>query len=389
MQKTTKLTIGIDATNIRGGGGVTHLVELFRVINPLDYGVNRVVVWGGKSILNALEDRPWLSKLNPQALNQGLLKRSLWQRFRLSQAARDEGCDLLFVPGGSYTGNFQPVVTMSQNLLPFEMPELRRYGWTLFALKLLLLRLTQSRSFRKADGVIFLTEYARNVVLRVTRELHGQACVIPHGLNPRFNQAPKVQRSIADYDDANPYRVLYVSIIDQYKHQWNVVEAVAALRQQGFPVVLDLVGPAYLPALRRLNVTIDRLDLDRRWVYCHGVIPYADLHAMYAAVDAGIWASTCETFGIILLEAMASGLPIACSNRGPMPDVLGFGGVYFDPEQASDIARALRELIESPSLRTELAQVSYQKAQQYSWQRCSDETFGFLSAVAQEYKRCN
>jgi len=44
----------------------------------------------------------------------------------------------------------------------------------------------------------------------------------------------------------------------------------------------------------------------------------------------------------ILVEAMASGLPIACSNRGPMPEVLGDAGVYFDPEDPHDIARALR-----------------------------------------------
>ncbi len=383
------MIIGIDAANLRGGGGVTHLVELLRALQPTGFGIKRVVVWGSSSTLNALECRSWLTKCNPEALNKGLLSRTVWQCFRLSQAARTEGCDVLFVPGGSFAGNFQPIVTMSQNLLPFEMSELRRYSWTLFALKLLLLRLTQSRTFRKADGVIFLTEYARDVVLRVTRKLHGQICIIPHGLNPRFNQAPKVQRSIADYDDANPYRVLYVSIIDHYKHQWHVVEAFAVLRQQGFPIVLDLVGPAYPPALRRLNATIDRLDPDRRWVHYHGAIPYADLHAIYAAVDAGIWASTCETFGIILLEAMASGLPIACSSRGPMPEVLGAGGIYFDPEQTADIAGALREMIESPTLRAELSQVSYQKAQQYSWQRCADETFGFLSEIAQEYKGGN
>jgi glycosyltransferase involved in cell wall biosynthesis len=388
-QRKHPLVIGIDATNMRGGGGVTHLVELLSAINTLDYGIDRIVVWGGKFTLSALKDRPWLTKCNTPALDKGLLQRTLWQRFRLSQAARGEGCDLLFVPGGSYAGNFQPVVTMSQNLLPFEMYELRRYGWNLFTLKLLLLRLTQSRSFRKANGVIFLTKYARDIVLRVTGKLGGQTCLVPHGLNPRFNQAPKLQRAIADYDDANPYRVLYVSIIDQYKHQWHVVEAVAALRQQGLPIVLDLVGPNYPPALKRLNATIARFDPDQRWVNYHGAIPYANLHTMYASVDAGIWASTCETFGIILLESMASGLPIACSNRGPMPEVLGAGGIYFDPEQANDIARALRELIESPQLRTDLARVSYQKAQQYSWQRCADETFGFLKKVAQEYKGNN
>ena len=64
-----------------------------------------------------------------------------------------------------------------------------------------------------------------------------------------------------------------------------------------------------------------------------------------------------------------------------MPEVLGEAGIYFSPEQPEDIARALHELIKSPSLRTKLAQASYTAAQQYSWQRCADETFGFLARV--------
>ena len=387
MDKVKPYTIGIDATNLRAGGGVTHLMELLRAVQPAQQHIDRIVVWGGKPTLKALEAQPWLSKCNPPASDKGLLQRTFWQRYRLSQAARDEGCDVLFVPGGSYAGNFHPVVTMSQNLLPFEMHELRRYGWTFFTLKLLLLRWVQSRSFQKTDGVIFLTEYARDVVLRVTRRLRGQTCIVPHGLNPRFNKAPKLQRVIAEYDDAHPYRVLYVSIIDQYKHQWHVVEAVAALRKLGFPIVLDLVGPAYPPALKRLNQTIDRLDFERRWVHYQGAIPFNELHLRYAQADLGLFASSCENMPNILLETMASGLPIACSNRGPMPEVLGQAGVFFNPEQPEDIARALRELIELPQTRTELARASFERAQAYSWVRCAEETFRFLVGVIQQQKK--
>ncbi len=372
------ITIGIDAANLRRGGGVTHLVELLASVQPSSYGIDRVVVWGGQLTLNALADRPWLDKQCPPALDKGLLQRSLWQRYRLSQAARDAGCDLLFVPGGSYVGNFHPVVTMSRNMLPFEWRELKRYGCSLMTIKLLLLRLTQSRTYRNVDGLIFLTDYARQTVLEVTGSLGAKCTIIPHGLNSRFNQLPKQQREITDYDDLNPFRVLYVSIIDEYKHQWNVVEAIAALRQEGLPVVLDLVGPAYPSALKRLNQTIDRLDVDRSWVRYHGPISFSDLHLQYAQADLGLFASSCENMPNILLETMAAGLPIACSNRGPMPEVLGDSGVYFDPEQFVDIARALRDLIVTSELRAMLAQKSYHLAQQYSWQRCANETSRFL-----------
>ncbi len=378
-----KVTVGIDATNLRRGGGVTHLVELLRVAQPASYGVERVIVWGGQFTLNALDDRSWLDKLNPTALEKDLLQRTLWQRFRLSHAARNAGCDVLFVPGGSYAGDFHPVVNMSRNLLPFEWNELKRYGWSIFSLKLLLLRLTQSYSYKKTDGLIFLTDYARQAVFRVAGKLQANTATIPHGLNLRFQQAPKPQRAISDYDEVNPFRVLYVSIIDQYKHQWFVVRAIAILRKEGFPIVLDLVGPAYPPALKRLEQTIAHLGSDRSWVRYHGSVPFNELHLRYSEANLGLFASSCENMPNILLETMASGLPIACSNRGPMPEMLGDSGIYFDPVQPADIARALRELIESPQLRSKLAAASYQRSQQYSWQRCADETFKFLTTFAQ------
>ena len=379
-------TIGFDATNLRRGGGVTHLIELLSAAEPEKYDITRVVVFGGRETLAKLPDRAWLEKINPPDLDKGLLRRTFWQRFKLAGAGRAAGCDVLFAPGGSYSANFHPVVTMSQNLLPFEWAELRRYGWSLLALKLLLLRWVQSQTFRRVDGVIFLTEYARQVVLRVTGPLSAATTIIPHGLNSRFKIGPRAQRPASEYSNAKPYRILYVSIIDQYKHQWQVVEAVAALRQEGFPASLDLVGPAYPSALARLQETLTRLDPDGSWVRYHGAIPFESLHQYYADADAGLFASSCENLPNILLETMASGLPIACSNRGPMPEVLGAGGVYFDPEDSEEIAYALQNLIQSPSLRAELSERSYRQAQRYSWQRCADETFQFLAALAKKKK---
>ena len=113
-------------------------------------------------------------------------------------------------------------------------------------------------------------------------------------------------------------------------------------------------------------------------------IPFNELHLRYAEADLGLFASSCENMPNILLETMASGLPIACSKRGPMPEVLGQAGVLFNPEQPEDIARALRESIESPQTRTELARASYGRVQEYSWLRCADETFRFLARIARE-----
>jgi len=79
---------------------------------------------------------------------------------------------------------------------------------------------------------------------------------------------------------------------------------------------------------------------------------------------------------------MAAGLPIACSDRGPMPEILGDGGVYFDPENAESISDAILALTTSVELRERTARTAQARARQYSWVRCADETFGFLGRIA-------
>ncbi|MBU6435206.1 MAG: glycosyltransferase family 4 protein [Nitrospirae bacterium] len=375
------MILGIDASNIRTGGGVTHLVNLLRGADPLAHGYSQVIVWSGQATLGLIEDRPWLLKSRQPLLDKSLPSRIFWQRFRLDSLARQAGCNVLFVPGGSYTGDFYPMVTMSQNLLPFEWRELWRYGCSYTSLRLMLLRLTQSRTFRQADGLIFLTRYACDIVMREIKTTAGKTTIIPHGIDERFICPPREQLSIDRYSIDRPFRILYVSIIDVYKHQWHVAEAVAQLRASGLPVVLDLAGPAYPPAFARLKKTIDKIDPSREFIRYAGNVPHTELHTYYAEANLFLFASSCETFGQILTEAMSAGLPIACSNRGPMPEVLGDGGMYFDPENHDDIARALRELIDSPDLRAKLAKSSFGRAQTFSWQRCTSETFRFLAEV--------
>jgi len=381
------LILGIDASNIRAGGGVTHLVELLRAAAPPLHGFLQVFVWSGKATLDRIEDRPWLVKNHQPQLDRSLLYRVHWQRFKLSDLARAVNCAVLFVPGGSYAGNFNPIITMSRNLLPFECGALRRYGLSLMMLKLMALRLIQSQSFRRADGLIFLTQYAQATVMRVIGTAKGKTTTIPHGIDVRFNIPPKDQWPVNKYSAARPFRILYVSIIDVYKHQWQVAEAVAQLRNEGFPVALELVGPAYPPALARLKKTLERIDPKEDFIHYAGAVPYAELPVRYAWADLFLFASSCENMPNILLEGMASGLPIASSNRGPMPEILGDTGIYFDPERPEDIARAIRELVESPSLRAQKAAVAFERAKTYSWSRCADETFGFLAAVAVAYSR--
>jgi glycosyltransferase involved in cell wall biosynthesis len=115
-----------------------------------------------------------------------------------------------------------------------------------------------------------------------------------------------------------------------------------------------------------------------------GAVPFESLHQHYQQADAFVFASSCENLPNILIEAMAAGLPIASSNRGPMPEVLGDAGVYFDPDSPHAIADALHRLALDDQLRLALAQRAWRQVQDYSWERCARETFGFIAQVVQQ-----
>jgi glycosyltransferase involved in cell wall biosynthesis len=374
------MRIGIDASNISSGGGVTHLRELLGAANPAEHGVENVTVWGSRENLGRLDDRSWLIKNDGGSLEKGLIHRLLWQRLKLPKLAR-KSCDVLFVPGGNNSGRFRPYVAMSQNILPFDKGERRRYGWSWMRFRLFLLSRGQAKTFREAGGTIFLTEFARGVVEKVTGRL-SDAAVIPHGISECFRMEPRRQRAMEGYSAASPFRWLYVSIIDVYKHQWKVARAVSSLAMKGIPVALDLVGPAYQSAYNRLTQEMANLPGCKSYVRYHSAVPHNELAERYKGADGFVFASSCENMPIILLEAMAAGLPIACSNRGPMPEVLRDAGVYFDPESPEDIAMAMKELMLDREKRAECAAKAYEYAKEYTWERCARETFSFLAEVA-------
>jgi len=295
--------------------------------------------------------------------------------------------DLLFAPGGIIgPAAGRPRVTMCRNMLPFDPPERRRYpAPSPERLRLEVLHRLQAASFRRAEGLIFLTHYARNSVIAQIGQPRGRVTVVPHGVAPRFATADRPQDAVGAYDFDKPFRLLYVSTVNAYKHQWTVVEAVARASNAGLPVRLDLAGGGDGASLARLQAALDQYDPDGIAVTYHGVVPFAHVHDLYHAADGFVFASSCENMPNILLEAMSAGLPILCADRGPMPEILGDGGLYFDPEDAASLTPALGTLLSDASRREALTRAARARAAKYSWERCADQTFGFLAEILAEH----
>ncbi len=375
------MLVGIDASNIRLGGGVTHLVMLLAEAEPKQLGIHRVILWAPDETLLRVADRPWLKKRPLGKFGRSWVGRAFWQQCVLPGLLRSSGCQILLSPGGTLPLRRPvPSVTMFRNMLPFEPGEAERYPvFSLMRVKLRLLRRSQAASMAGAEGVIFLSQYAQRAAKNVLGKRVRRSTVIPHGIEERFRSPPRPSPAPGFRE---PFRLLYVSTVDLYKHQWHVAEATAMLVREGLPLTLDLVGTAYPPALVRLRATMSRLDPENKFLFYRGPLEFETMHAVYGEADTFVFASSCENLPNILFEAMAAGLPIACSRRGPMPEVLGTAGLYFDPEKPTEIAAAVRSLYEDGMLRERLARAAQQRCGEFSWHECAERTFRFIAEVA-------
>lgn len=374
-----KTCIGIDASRNRSGGAIHHLVGILEAGDPASHGIGPVHVWAYRALLDLLPDEPWLIKHNPPELERPLLHQMRWQRWMLPGEARQQGVELLLSPDAGTVGVFEPSVVMSRDMLSYEPGEMKRYGVSKAWFRLMLLRHVQARSLKRARGAVFLTQYASDTIQRFTGPLRNVA-VIPHGIGEDFRQ-PALE-SPWPRVPGGAIRCLYVSNAELYKHQWQVVRAVGELRKQGHDVELTLVGGGHGRAQDLVDDEIKRMDPDGKFVRLAGAVKHDRLPMLLAASDLFVFASSCENMPNTLLEGMASGLPIACSNRGPMPEVLEDGGVYFDPESPQEIAAALYSLIADPALRVSVVRRAKARSERFSWARCALETWKFLRANA-------
>ena len=151
------------------------------------------------------------------------------------------------------------------------------------------------------------------------------------------------------------------------------------LRNQGIDIILTRVGGGSGKAQQTLEVQIAASDPGGVFVKQREFVPHAELLGYLSQADIFVFASSAEAFGITLLEGMAAGLPIVCSDRSCLPELLEDAGIYFDPEDHVSIADAIRKLIDDPLLREDLASKAKRLAQKYSWSRCAHQTWAFIA----------
>lgn len=190
--------------------------------------------------------------------------------------------------------------------------------------------------------------------------------VTPLAADPIFSPRPPAEVEVLCRQYGLPESfVLYVGSNKPHKNLIRLVEAWAQMTDYGIRSTLVIAGvwdPRY-PEPRRLA---ERLGLQNiRWL---GPVPESDLPALYSAATLFVFPSLYEGFGLPVLEAMACGAPVVCSNTSSLPEVAGDAALLVDPTDVKALAVAIADLLRDEARQEEMREKGLQQAARFSWE---------------------
>jgi glycosyltransferase involved in cell wall biosynthesis len=234
-----------------------------------------------------------------------------------------------------------------------------------FGLRALGMRVLVPASARRSHRIIVDAESTRRDLVSLLGTPVGKVDVAPLGVTPSPPVVPTPEpelRSRLELGDGDV--LLTVSAKRPHKNLLRLLEAVALLETRP-----TLVLPGY-PTPHEEELRARAAALGVRAVFPAWVSP-EDLEGLYALASAFVFPSLAEGFGLPVLEAMARGVPVACSNRSSLPEVAGDAALLFDPFDPRAIAGALARI---PGEAARLRSAGRERAALFTWDRCAELT---------------
>lgn len=371
------MKIIVNAFSARLGGGRTYLLNLFEYMP--DSPCLEVLVFAPKNL--SLPTHSNIRRVETKWPTENPILRTIWEKFVLPGILKKENADVLFCPGG-VVSTMPPkgckVATMFRNMIPFDTRVQRSIPFGLQRIRVWLLNRVMLKSMSNADLTIFISSYARSVIESITRV--KKAVTIPHGIGKAFRtHGATVVRP--DFLPAGDY-ILYVSRFDVYKHHYEVVAAYGRLPDElRMRHSLILVGENDMPEADRVKILIKEMGLEGS-VHVLGAIPYQSLPSLYHHAFLNVFASSCENCPNILLEALASGRPMICSNVMPMPEFGAEAALYFSPFDSEDIREVMLTALTRPDILDELAKAAARQSDKFDWADTCSATWYELMDLA-------
>jgi len=231
------------------------------------------------------------------------------------------------------------------------------------------------RTLERSAHVIAVSEFVRAELIAEFGLQPDRVSAVHHGVDRSFR--PRDAASLDAVLDRFGLRragyVLAVATLEPRKNLERLLEAHARLPaalRRAFPLVL-VGGRGWQNEALMRRIERARAEGDPRWP---GYVPETDLPFLYAGAAGFAFPSLYEGFGLPVLEAMASGVPVLTSNRAALPEIAGGAALLVEPESVTDIARELERLLADSAWRERAMTLGIERAGAFTWEACVDRT---------------
>ncbi len=361
---------------LKDGGGQTHILKITEYLK--DEKFLEIIIL--KSNFSNLDFKKSKIKILETSfpVNNPIL-RVFYEIFFIPILLIKNKIDVYFCPGGisiSWIPKNCKKVTMFRNMQPFAKELIIDEISFLKKLRNILVRILLIKSFKDSDLVIFISNYAEEVIKKSIKRPLKKTVLIKHGVDMNVT---KIQDNIIKtYDLEDPF-IIYPSSIESYKSQIEVVKAYSLTREklsQDLPN-LYLIGPINNKKyFQTLKVLLKKFNLEDK-IFFTGKVDFNDMPTIYKYSLMVIFASKTENCPNILLEAISMNKLVLCSNLKPMPEFGRESVVYFNPNSPEDLSEKLVKIIQNK----EIIQIYQEKTKNIkfsSWEECATKTWNEL-----------
>ncbi len=294
--------------------------------------------------------------------------RIAFEQARLPLLARGDRVDVLHSLG--YTGPLVapcPTVVTLHDLNYHFHPE----DWApaaLWANRLLIPQVA-----RRATRVLTISQSSRNAIRDVLRIPEDRIDVVYHGVDGNIAEASAAtRRAVRERFALDDDYILSVTASHPHKNLDGLLGAYArACETWDKPPPLVIVG---IRGRDQARVDAAAARAGRGRIVVTGWVDDAVLAALYREARLFVFPSKYEGFGFPVLEAMSVGVPVASSNATSLPELVGDAAVTFHPDRVVQIAQAMRDAWDDPTLRAALVERGRERVKQFTWERCARET---------------
>jgi glycosyltransferase involved in cell wall biosynthesis len=289
------------------------------------------------------------------------------------------GADLVFSPHCTSFYFGQPSVITIHDLIPVLMP----FGSRRAASRLQTLLWTAAHFSR---AIITDSQHSKEDIMRIYGVPESKISVIHLAYDKEFfntgpNDAGHLSATKTRLGITRPY-VLHTGVIKPNKNLKRLIQAYRMVMGRRSDLEVDLVlvgslGWEYDDVVAAAN---DSTAPGR--VVMAGPLRHEDMITLLKGAHMVAMPSLYEGFCLPLLESMACGVPTIASNASCLPEISGGVLRYFDPSSVTEMADALEEALSSQELRTELSTRGVQRAADFDWRKCAEQTLSLLARVA-------